>query len=570
MPKGWSLAVLAILAAVLATAVAGPVRASPIGHGATCRAAAALGEDWRAVAHDPARWRCNGADRGVAPETTLIRFALSPRAAPPLSFVAHYGRFDRITLIALDADGATRVRGYAMGEVHRIAAGPYVSARLPRIDADTVAVIARIDRPWSELTLKQAWLDHAPQGSGWPTAQVAVLALLCGILIVPLLLNAAFYWAMPERYVVWHLLMVSSTLAQAAILTGLIPQLLPLSYGWQVTISDVSFAALTAGALMFLRAWIEPGMLDERLRRAMLVQAVFGLVAAPTVTLALPLARPVGIMLLHLTLLPAVALLFVAMATAWRRGSRLVLFQIVGWSPALAVAIWRIVSFMTSGLPAEAPIAYHGALAFEVLVTAVAIISRFGSLRRERDRALDRSERLEDEVGIDPLTGLHNRRGIEDRFEDLRRAGFDTLAVLDLDHFKLINDACGHAMGDRVLAATGQALREDPDLCAWRLGGEEFLLLLRGRDTLARAEGRRQAIPARVAALVPGLPSPVTASMGVVELPRGAMLATRYAELYARADRLLYEAKRNGRNRTVSEKLKTFTGRDRRKPSQAA
>ena len=174
--------------------------------------------------------------------------------------------------------------------------------------------------------------------------------------------------------------------------------------------------------------------------------------------------------------------------------------------------------------------------------------------------------------GILVVPLLSNRRGIEERFEDLRRAGFDTLAVIDLDHFKRVNDVCGHSVGDRVLAATGLALREDPDRCAWRLGGEEFLLLLRERNAPARAESRRQAITSRISALVPGLPAPVIASMGLVELPRGAMLATGYAELYARADRLLYEAKRNGRNRTVSERLKTFTGRrgERRKKPQAA
>ena len=108
------------------------------------------------------------------------------------------------------------------------------------------------------------WLDSDPHGTGWPMGLVATLAMICGIPVVPLLLNAAFYWAMPERYVVWHLLMVTSTLVQAAILTGLIPQLLPLSYGLQVAISDVSFAALTAGTLMFLRAWIEPEMHGQR------------------------------------------------------------------------------------------------------------------------------------------------------------------------------------------------------------------------------------------------------------------------------------------------------------------
>lgn len=569
MFRGWVLSFLATLAAVLGAAVPAPAYASRVTVAAECRAVGDADESWHRVAGDAARWRCDGHDEGVAPEVTLIRLTLSGEAgARPESLVAHYGRFARLTLVAIDRDGSSRSRDYTMADVHRISAGPFFSAPLPRIAPTTVAVIARIERPWIELTLSQVWLDDAPEGSGWPIGVVAVLAMICGILLVPLLLNAAFYWAMPERYVIWHLLMVSSTLVQAAILTGLIPQMVPLSYTLQMPISDLSFGALTASALMFLRTWIEPGMLGPRLRWAMLIQAIFGFAAALAITLALPMTRPIAIMLLHLALLPAVILLIAAMVAAWRNGSRLVMFQVVGWSPALAVAIWRIASFMWSGSPNEAPIAYHAALAFEVLVTAVAIISRFGSLRRERDRALHLSEQLEDEAGIDPLTGLNNRRGIEERFDELRRAGFDTLAVIDLDHFKAINDACGHSVGDRVLAATGEALREDADLCAWRIGGEEFLLLLRGRNALARAESRRQAIPSRVSALVPGLPGPVTASMGVVELPRGGILATRYAELYAQADRLLYEAKRNGRNRTVSEKLKTFA--ERRRKTQAA
>ena len=281
----------------MALVMPAPVHASEVPTAKVCRATAAVGEGWRRVSADVARWRCDGGNDGIAPEVSLVRFDLrhDEGAAIPQSVVAHYGRFARITLVALDRNGAARSRSYAMDTVHRIAAGPFFSVRLPRVGADTIAVIARIERPWTEITLTQMWLDGDPHGSGWPMGVVATLAMICGILVVPLLLNAAFYWAMPERYVVWHLLMVGSTLLQAAILTGLIPQLLPMSYSLQVAISDVSFGALTAGALMFLRAWIEPAMLGPRLRRAMLAQATFGIVAAPVITLALPMTRPIAI-----------------------------------------------------------------------------------------------------------------------------------------------------------------------------------------------------------------------------------------------------------------------------------
>ena len=557
----------AILAALLAV-LAGlwPVTATgrPVPVAQTCHAGATIAENWRAVAADPARWRCDGAGYSVRPEVTLIRYDLK-NGEQPRSFVAHYGKFERIELIALDRDGTARLRSYPMDRVHRIDAGPFFSAALPQVGPQTVAVIARIERPWIDLMLIQHHLDSEPLGSGWPIGEVAVLAMICGILLVPLLLNAAFYWALPERYVLWHLVMVGSTLVQAAILTGLSANLVALPLSVEVAISDLSFATLSASALMFLRTFLEPGMLSRALSRAMVVQAPLGIAVAVVVTLLLPAARPVGVLVLHLTLLPGILLLLAAMIDARLRGSRAVLFQIVGWTPVLLVAIWRIGSFVFGAVPSEAAIAYHAALAFEVLVTAVAIISRFAILRRERDQARDRFEQLEGEAGRDPLTGLLNRRGIEARYDELRRAGFDTLAVVDLDHFKAVNDACGHAVGDSVLAATGLALRDDPDLIAWRLGGEEFLLMLRGRNALARAEARRRAIPTRVAALVPGLPGPVTASMGVVELPRGAMLATGYGELYARADRLLYEAKHGGRNRMVAEKLTVFVGKERRR-----
>lgn len=559
---------LAILAAVLA-ALAGlwpvAVSAHPVAAARTCQAGAAVGEPWRAVIADAGRWRCDGTGHSLAPEVTLLRYDLAPGRPMPRSFVAHCGKFAAVTVIALDRDGTARSRFYPIEMVRRLDAGPFFSVELPRVTDRTVAVIAAIERPWIDHILTQHHLDSDPQGSAWAIGDVSILAMICGILLVPLLLNAAFYWALPERYVLWHLLMVGSTLVQALILTGLSTKVLPMPLSVEVTVSDFSFATLGAGALMFLRSFVEPGMIGPVLRRAMACQAIFGVAAVAVTTLLFPGLRPIGILLVHLAMLPSVILLLAAMVQAARRGSTVIRFQIVGWSPVLLVSIWRIGSFAFGAVPNEAPIAYHAALAFEVLVTAVAIISRFAMLRRERDQARDRFEQLEGEAGRDPLTGLLNRRGIEERFHELRAAGFDTMAVVDLDHFKAVNDACGHAVGDSVLAATGLALHDDADLIAWRLGGEEFLLMLRGRNAAARAEARRQAIPARVAAVVPGLPAPVTASMGVVELPRGEMLATSYAELYARADRLLYEAKHGGRNRMVAEKLTMFTGRDRRR-----
>lgn len=156
----------------------------------------------------------------------------------------------------------------------------------------------------------------------------------------------------------------------------------------------------------------------------------------------------------------------------------------------------------------------------------------------------------------DPLTGLLNRREFV-RQADLelaraRRSGAPlSLIMLDLDHFKIINDRHGHAVGDEVLRQTARQMAgttRQTDRVA-RFGGEEFVLLL--PDTSAEqarhlAEKLREGL---AHARVPALGIPVTASLGVATVS-GTESVTLDAMLHE-ADQALYEAKRRGRNCTV-------------------
>ena len=120
-----------------------------------------------------------------------------------------------------------------------------------------------------------------------------------------------------------------------------------------------------------------------------------------------------------------------------------------------------------------------------------------------------------------------------------------------------------------MLAAIGTLLTVDDDCVAIRLGGEEFLLLLRGPGARDRAERLRQSIPTRIAHAVPALDRMVTASMGLIELPQNDF-SIPLNDLYIRADQLLYEAKQAGRNRLAAEKLTIFRTDGRRKRRDAA
>lgn len=178
----------------------------------------------------------------------------------------------------------------------------------------------------------------------------------------------------------------------------------------------------------------------------------------------------------------------------------------------------------------------------------------------------------------DPLTGLLNRREFDERAarevrRALRRRSPTCLAMLDLDHFKTVNDRYGHAVGDRVLCRVAQILRAQlrrDDVVA-RYGGEEFIVLLPEtgiEESAAVIERVRVAAASEPwAELQEGLL--LTLSAGVASLAANEGLEAAIV----RADRLLYEAKRQGRNRLVresSEPLPASTRRGQRQRSRFA
>jgi diguanylate cyclase (GGDEF)-like protein len=228
----------------------------------------------------------------------------------------------------------------------------------------------------------------------------------------------------------------------------------------------------------------------------------------------------------------AIVLIVIGLVDAWRRGSKLVSFIILGWSPTLVVGVYRIGCYLLPhARPTESVVVFQLTIAAEVLINSLGIVIRFLELRRERDLANARAIELEGVAGRDALTGLWNRHSIERRFNDLFHLGYRTMAVIDLDHFKRINDRHGHAVGDSVLKVVATVLGEDGDACAIRMGGEEFLLLLRGPGAAEHAERCRRALSTRIAAAVPGLGHVVTASMGLVEHDPSGNLDVEYAVL---------------------------------------
>jgi diguanylate cyclase (GGDEF)-like protein len=173
--------------------------------------------------------------------------------------------------------------------------------------------------------------------------------------------------------------------------------------------------------------------------------------------------------------------------------------------------------------------------------------------RQERElntlnaRLRDLAEQLDHKARHDSLTGALNRGAIIELATRMMMTSPVSLVVLDIDHFKRINDDFGHPVGDRVIIELVERTRGvlPMDARIGRVGGEEFTVLLPGYDidsAVRLAEDMRRAISDRPFDEV--VSGHVTASFGVSASP----LACDFARAYARADAALYEAKRSGRN----------------------
>jgi len=190
-----------------------------------------------------------------------------------------------------------------------------------------------------------------------------------------------------------------------------------------------------------------------------------------------------------------------------------------------------------------------------MLLLATGLAGWFGS--RAYDRARAAQDELQRRATTDSLTGLVNRGEFLHRLDQLTDAGTPyALAMLDIDHFKQVNDRHGHPAGDAViqkvaLLARDLAAEVGPDALVGRLGGEEFGLLIPGAS-VATARHLCERLRRRIQSTEIDLPGDdgwlhVTLSLGVAET--GPYEQPK--DIIARADLALYSAKRNGRNQVA-------------------
>ncbi|GAA4048762.1 sensor domain-containing diguanylate cyclase [Parerythrobacter jejuensis] len=525
------------------------------------------------------QWHCATRPSGLAKlpvdseaERVLVRFAISVADPAPLFFTTRLGTFDALTLaVRTDEQGWTS-RTLSTAEMTSQPTGPTILANLPETAGKPREVIAIIDRPSHAPTVLNAQLHEAdPARTAQAQRTMVLIAIVLGMVLLPILFDLTFYNVLRQSFLPWHMAMSASFGLLLFTRSGLINIIAPVGIEAWRFLMIAGLTAAIASSLMFMRSFIEPGKLAPRIAAVIPWVVWMCIILTGLHALSIPLLRPVSSTLHAVGVVVPFALIVVVILQSVWRGSRAGFFILIGWVPIIASILGRILTNLTPlALPSDMLTAFYIGMMTEMVATAMAVGYRFMKLKKERDLARAEAVALDTLSSSDPLTGLGNRRAIEPQFEQLRREGFNTIALIDLDEFKHVNDEFGHAIGDDVLKAVAIALRPDRDTMAVRLGGEEFMLLLRGAKAAERAERMRQAIPVIVAREVAALDRIVTASMGVISIQRNTRFEIAFEELYAKVDRLLYEAKAQGRNRTVKEKLSAFVAHVRREAANAA
>ncbi len=291
--------------------------------------------------------------------------------------------------------------------------------------------------------------------------------------------------------------------------------------------------------------------LQRRQRHARHLYRLFALAFALLIGaswLESPTPAPWASRLFNLLLLVMVVLTVWEALRASSQGYRAGIYLLLAWSPALlTLVVWiaMIEDWLPVG-PVDLSLLVAPALALQMLVLLLGLARDSERLRRERDLA-------DEAAGHDALTGALNRRAAAQQLPELRLRHSEVgLVYLDLDHFKRVNDEHGHGVGDACLRQLVWRLQRalgEHDLL-FRQGGEEFVIALPGLD-LAAASARAELLRSTVAARPfdgDGVELAMSISLGVVSWHSDESLEAALE----RADRNLYQAKRDGRNRVVA------------------
>ena len=512
-----------------------------------CIARVAAGSTPRAILAGSARFDCTTDQRQFGPgdywaRSGPLRIGVDQ---PARIRVASLWQEDA-TLYARYADGMTiALRGDGHATTTRLQLGAMVEFVVPARHVAVTRLLWRVEGAANIRGIVVApRLATAGQSQRSNLLLAALYAAFAGLCASLLLYNAALYGALRYRFQLAYCTMVAGLLVYALSSSGALAWWWPsIANNDRLRVNYVSQALSAASVLVFARFFFEPRIVAGWVRRAIWV-ACAALMGTALLFVAL---APWQVKLLDqlyassfiLLLLTVVAILW----RGWRLRSKYLWLFVIAWVGPITLAAVRIAN--NFGLIAYSFLVDNStlmAMACEALTSSLAIAYRIRLLSQERDEAREQEIAARLLADTDPLTGLMNRRSF--LTQAIGRSGDQTLVLLDIDHFKRVNETIGHDGGDEVLRVVARTLRQAMPSGALvaRMGGEEFACLSDAADAvppldiLDRLRGAR--MPFDIG---------VTSSIGICTGP--LLREVDWKALYRQADRALFAAKSAGRDR---------------------
>ncbi len=538
--------IVAAFAMILSTlAIAPAASASTNVPLATCYRHAAPGDRATVVLGSDEGFTCDGPQRRAGGGDYWVRSAILPAVEPGMLVRSGSLWQDAITLYVLYADGSIRTTGLTSAAAWRhLKLGATFELPIPAATARPVRLLWHVR---GAVNLRGLVLEPhlvSPDISQrYELRLAAFYAGFAGLAGALLLFNAALGAALRQRFHTPYCAMVLFLIAYAASTSGLLAQLTAMDNNLRLRLNVLLLAATLCSAMVFARRFFAAEVTRGWVRRA-IDAAMIALLAA---SLAYALFMPWHAALLDramslafaLTLLLTVPLLW----RGWHAEYRYARAFSIAWGLPLLTASARVLQALgllewNFWIDNSTLIA----MALEASCSGLAIAWRIKLLGEERDTAREQEMLARLLADSDPLTGLMNRRSF--LREAIGRSEPHVLVLVDIDHFKKVNETLGHDGGDQVLRVFADALRHavPGGTLVARIGGEEFAVLA-PLDATTLPE--RLLTHIRTAAMPFDLA--VTASLGS---GCGAIADERdWKALYRRADDALFAAKRAGRDR---------------------
>lgn len=452
---------------------------------------------------------------------------------------------DRATIYVLYADGAIRQTGFTSATAGRhLKLGAIVQLALPRHDARPVRLLWHIEGSLNRRgVVIGAAISDVQAATKAEIMMAALYAAFAGMALSLLIYNLALWAALRQTYQPAYCVMVLFLLGYAFTSSGLLGQITAIDNNDRMRLNTILLACGAAAAFGFARAFLERRVFDGWLRPYSNVVIACLLAGASSYALLTPRYAAITDTLNTGGYILLMTLMFPILYRAWRLRSNYLWVFALAWGGPVALGGVRILAALNIvSWQLWIDNSTLLAMALEAALSSLGVAYRIRMLSVERDAARAQEVAALVLAATDPLTGLLNRRAFLD--QAIGRNDEHQLILVDIDHFKRINETIGHDGGDEVLRVIARALRAatPPDALVARVGGEEFAIVvpadvpLDARTVLDRLRMERMPFDLIVTASIGTCVGPLTREVD-------------WKALYRCADRALFDAKAAGRDR---------------------